>query len=105
MAALKPEEREKAYPDPAMFGELPATGFFVRHVRNLEMSNVEIATRAADARPAFWLHDVEGADFFRLRAPRGGAPAFHLREVKDFRSFGSQHLADVTLEGVEERTV
>jgi hypothetical protein len=37
-----------------MFGDLPASGFFARHIRNLEMSNVEIATRAADHRPAFW---------------------------------------------------
>ena len=55
MAALDPEERETAYPDPKMFGELPATGFFVRHARNIEMSNVEIAARTADARPALWL--------------------------------------------------
>jgi len=82
-----------------------ATWIDVRHVRNLEMSNVEIATRAADARPAFWLHDVAGADSFRLRVPAGGAPAFNLRQVKDFRSFGSRHLADLALEDVAERTV
>jgi polygalacturonase len=103
MAALDPEERESAYPDPGMFGKLPATGFFLRHVRNLEMSNVEVATRAADARPAFWLKDVVGADFFRLRVPQGAAPAFDLHQVKEFRSFGSRHLADVTLESVDER--
>jgi polygalacturonase len=105
MAALDPEERETAYPDPTMFGPLPASGFFVRHVRNLEMSNVEIATRAADARPAFWLRDVEGADFFRLRLLQGSAPAFDLRQVKDFRTFGSRQMADLTLENVHERKV
>ena len=49
-----------------MFGELPATGFFIRHVRNVELSNVEIQTAKPDARPAFWLQDVTGADFFRF---------------------------------------
>jgi hypothetical protein len=88
-----------------MFGDLPATGMFARHVRNLEVSNVEIAARAADARPVFWLKDVVGADFFRLRVPRDSAPAFDLREVKDFRSFGSRALPDVTLESVEERKI
>ncbi len=101
MAALEPPEREVAYPDPNMFGDLPATGFFVRHVRNLEMSNVEIVARAADARPAFWLKDVAGADFFRVRVPQGTAHAFDLRQVKEFRSFGSRQLADLTLDSVD----
>jgi polygalacturonase len=103
MAALEPEEREAAYPDPFMFGELPATGFFLRHLRNLEMTNVEIVTRSADARPAFWLKDVERADFFRLRLPQGSAPAFDLRQVKDFRSFGCRQLADVVLDSADSR--
>jgi polygalacturonase len=105
MAALEPEENEAKYPDPHMFGDLPASGFFIRHLRNVEMSNVEIATRDADARPAFWLHDVDGADFFRLRVPQGAAPAFDLRQVKGFRSFGSRQMADLTLESVDSRKV
>jgi len=96
-AALNPEEKEAAYPEPNMFGDLPATGFFLRHIRNLEMSNVEIQTRTPDPRPAFWLNDVDGADFFRLRVPSGAAPAFDLTSVKNFRHFGSQHLPDKTL--------
>ena len=105
MAALEPAEREAAYPDPHMFGDLPATGLFARHVRNLEVSNVEIATLEADARPAFWLNDVEGADFFRVRQPEGSAPAFDLRRVKEFRSFGSRRMADVTLDSVDQRKI
>lgn len=105
MAALQPEEREAEYPDPDMFGDLPACGFFVRHVRNLEMTNIEIATHTADVRPAFWLRDVVGADFFRVRVPQGKTPVFDLRLVKDFRCFGSRQMADVTLESVEERKV
>ena len=98
MVALDPPEKEASYPDPGMFGPLPATGFFLRHIRNLEMSNVEIATQSPDLRPAFWLKEVEGADFFRIRVPRNasGDPvaAFDLRGVTDFRHFGSQFLPD-----------
>ncbi len=104
MATLDPEERADAYPDPRMFGDLPATGLFARHVRNLEVSNVEIATRAADARPAFWLKAVEGADFFRVRVPEG-AVAYALKEVKAFRSFGAARLEDVRFASVAERTI
>ena len=94
MAALQPPENEAKYPEPEMFGPLPASGFFFRNLRNLEVSNVEIATETPDARPAFWLKAVEGADFFRVRVPRSPAPVFDLQNVKDFRVFGSQFVAD-----------
>lgn len=100
MAAIYPPEEAARYPEPNMFGDLPASGVFLRHVRNVGVSNVEIATRSPDGRPAFWLEDVDGADFFRVRVPKG-APAFDLRKVKNFRSFGSQFLQDVVIESVE----
>ena len=99
IAKRQPPELEKAYPEPTMFGDLPATGLFVRHVRNLEVSNLEVITEDADARPAFWLMDVDGADFFRVRVPRQSvAPSFNLSEVKDFRVFGSMYLKDAAYE-------
>src|SRR5204862_7738 len=39
-AALEPAEKETDYPEPAMFGEIPAYGFFIRHVRGIEMNDV-----------------------------------------------------------------
>jgi hypothetical protein len=102
-AALQPPENETKYPDPEMFGQIPACGFFLRHMKNLEMSNVEIATEARDPRAAFWLKDVEGADFFRVRVPKGGGPAFDLTAVKDFRHFGSQFVADFANANVDSK--
>uniref|UniRef100_UPI0035CB9059 rhamnogalacturonidase n=1 Tax=uncultured Sphingomonas sp. TaxID=158754 RepID=UPI0035CB9059 len=98
MAALTPPLAELAYPEPTMFGDLPATGFFIRDARNIELSNVEVAVEAADPRPAFRLEDVDGADFFRVHTPRGG-PGFSLARVRDFRSFGSRTLDDQRLAG------
>jgi len=94
-AALEPPEKENAYPEATMFGTLPARGFFLRHARNLEFSNIEIATAKPDERPAFWIHDVEGIDLFRVKAGKNTA-AYSLRDVKDFRSFGSRDLPDKT---------
>jgi polygalacturonase len=95
IAMRQPPELEKAYPEPPMFGDLPATGLFVRHVRNIEVSNLEVMTETADARPAFWLMDVDGADFFRVKVPRMSmAHAFRLQNVKEFRVFGSKYLKD-----------
>ncbi len=104
MAALQPPVKDNAYPDPAVFGQLPATGLYMRHVRNVEVGNVEIATESADARAAFCLQDVEGADFFRVRVPRG-APAFELRAARDFRVFGSVAVPDMRLDTAESRKI
>ena len=106
MAAANPPENAEKYPDPRMFGDLPATGIFARHVRNLELSNVEIATEREDARPAFHLEDVDGADFFRLKFPhRRQAGQFRLKGVKDFRVFGCRHYPDATVEQADDRLV
>lgn len=83
MAALRPPENEAGYPEPNMFGDLPATGFFVRHARNVELDGIEVRLLAPDARPAIWMHDVDGARLSRLRLPRSKA-SFQLEAVRDF---------------------
>lgn len=75
MAAIRPPENELGYPEATMFGDLPASGLFMRHMRNVEVSNVEVRVEAPDPRPAFWLEDVVDARFSRLRTPPG-APIF-----------------------------
>ena len=105
LAARKPPENEDHYPEPTMFGELPACGLFIRNVRNLEASNVEIATEKPDARPAFWLNNVDGADFFRIKTPRNVAPVFRLQQVEDFRSFGCKPLADAFFAHSDQRDI
>jgi polygalacturonase len=103
LAKRQPPAEEEKYPEPTMFGELPAHGFFIRHARNIEMSNVEIATGRADARPAFWMQDVAGADFFRLKVPKG--TAYALDRVSSFRSFGARSMPDVSFEKLQSRTI
>jgi polygalacturonase len=91
-AARQPPENVNGYPEADMFGILPACGFFLRNARNLEFSNIEIATEKEDARPAFWAENVDGFDCFRVRV--GRSLAFSLSSVRDFRSFGSKDVAD-----------
>jgi hypothetical protein len=73
-------------------------------VKNLEVSNFAVEVRAADARAAFWLKDVAGTDFFRVRVPEGAA-AFELRDCTGFRSFGAARLEDTKLATVDTRTL
>ena len=53
------DEKEKEYPESTMWGNLPARGFFVRHARNIQFSNVVVQTEQADVRPDFVRVDVE----------------------------------------------
>ncbi len=108
MAAVHPPEfsEDEPYPDPDMFGDIPASGFFLRHIDNLEMTNVEIAFKQPDARPVFWMDHVEGVDLFRVKTPKVlKAPVFAMRDVKDFRVAGSRHVSDSTIESAAEKTL
>jgi Pectate lyase superfamily protein len=96
-------EIEEAYPDLNRFGQTSSHGFFVRHVKRLAMSHIEIAPLNADPRPAFWLEDVQRADFFAISAPP--QPNFALRNVTDFRILWSRPAADVTLQHVIDQTL
>jgi polygalacturonase len=103
-AALEPPERETNYPEPSMFGVIPAYGLFVRHVKGLAMNDVEVRYLNEDQRPAFVLNDVKGADFFQVRAQkRRNAPTFVLKNIEDFSVQQSFPVANVRLERVELR--
>ena len=85
-----------------MFGELPAYGFFIRHVKALQMNDVEVSYLKEDARPPFVMNDVKGADFFRLRAQHGAnVPIFALKEIEGFSVQQSWPLPDTRLERVD----
>jgi len=104
-AKVQVPELEDGYPEPGRFGTIPATGFFMRHMRNVEMSHVEIANAAADARPAFYLNNVERADFFAVTAPRNADGAFALYDVKDLRIGWSRAAADTTLSSIDKKVL
>ena len=103
-AALEPPEKEDTYPEPSMFGELPAYGFFIRHVKGLQLSDVEVSFIKDDARPAFVINDVKGMDFVRLRAQHGAdVPTFSLQNIEGFSIQQSWPLADARFEKVDRK--
>ncbi len=106
MTAVNPPEQETGYPDPGRFGVTPSHGFYLRHVKNIDMSNIEIAPAAEDLRPAFALDEVQGADFFRVKAPTAsGVPMFALNRVKDFSVSASKLVPDIKIEQADRRTL
>jgi len=53
-------EVEDQYPECAMFGTLPAYGFFIRHAKNVRLRDVELTCAIPDPRPPVVTIDVEG---------------------------------------------
>ena len=88
-------ERENGYPEPGMLGPLPTYGFYFRHLNRLEMSHVEVAPVAPDARPAIYLDDVHRADFIAITAP-STPPAFSFNKSTDIRVLLSRAAPDST---------
>ena len=99
------DEKERAYPEATMWGNLPAKGFFVRHARNVHFENIEIQTKQPDARPDFVQIDAEGwgdqgdgtyinpvlnADFSDPDVIRAGAKYYMV--ASDFHFLGMQVL-------------
>jgi polygalacturonase len=97
-------EREKEYPEPSMFGMMPAYGFFLRHVKGIELHNVEVGFIKEDRRPAFVLDTVKAVDFQHVKAQKAsGVPAFVLLHVEDFSVHGSPLTPDAHLDKVERK--
>ncbi len=97
-------EREKEYPEPSMFGILPAYGFFFRHARGIELENVEVGFLQEDRRPAFVLQYVAGAELLHVRAKRApDASTVVLLNAADIAIHGSPPLPDGRIAHADRR--
>lgn len=70
-------EMPREYPEPSLFGVLPAYGLYARHVNGLSVSNVTFKFKVEDGRPAVVLDDVSNAKFAAFTADvKSGVPHF-----------------------------
>ncbi len=101
-----PPEQEKGYPEPSMFGLLPASGMFVRHAKNLTVDQLDVSYAKEDMRPAIVLIDVEGIQFTNGKAQRSaGTPFFALRGVKAFSAQNCTGLANTQRANTENESL
>ncbi|MDR3260237.1 MAG: glycoside hydrolase family 28 protein [Tannerella sp.] len=85
-ALLLPPENEKIYPEPLMFGTIPASGFFIRHARNIELNQIHIDFLDRDFRPSLWLEDVQDLSLYNYQAKVEDGVKFAIRkEVENFK--------------------
>ena len=106
MAEINPPENETQYPEPAKMGEMPAYGFFLRHVNGIEFNNIDLHLMEADQRPPFVLHDVQNAKFSHVQADvTKGVPTMSLMEVQNLKLHESLSLPNKQYKKVEEKKI
>jgi hypothetical protein len=97
-------EREKEYPEPSMFGLLPAYGFYIRHAAGIQLSDVKVGYEKEDRRPAFVLDDVKGADFHHVQAQTAsGVPGYVLLNVENLTFDHAAPAADGHIEKIARK--
>lgn len=79
LVAKEVPERADAYPESRMFGDLPAYGFYCRHVRGLRISDLRVRTLEPDARHAVVCDDVHGLEVNGLNSESSPGAAAVLR--------------------------
>ena len=75
-------ELPAGYPEYRMFGVLPASAFYCRHVKNLRLLNTWVAFEREDLRPALVCEDAVELRVSDLAAPNSN-PMLVLRDVRD----------------------
>ena len=99
-------ELEDNYPEPTMFGSLPAYGMYVRHARGVSMDHMDLSLMKSDPRPPILMVDVAGAQFehMRVQAERG-VPIFKLNKVTDFSVKNFTGLTDIHRDTVDQESI
>ncbi|HEU5124741.1 MAG TPA: glycoside hydrolase family 28 protein [Verrucomicrobiae bacterium] len=81
-AAREPKELGTGYPEPKNLGTMPAYGLFARHVRNLELANINLSFENEDLRPAMVCVDVDGLEIDNFKAQLAKSPQTQSRPVR-----------------------
>ncbi|HVY94585.1 MAG TPA: hypothetical protein VHA14_17610, partial [Bryobacteraceae bacterium] len=97
-------EREKEYPEPSMFGLLPAWGFFIRHANGVQMDHIDLSFQKEDKRPAFVIDQAQGIELDHIKAQKAaGVPSFVLLNTGDFALRESAPFADTVIPKAERK--
>lgn len=83
----KVPEQTSSYPDFSMFKELPAWGLYIRHAKNITVSNLKLTAEKKDYRTAIVLDDVHQSSFtgLNVKEPSKKKP-LHAHRSTDIKS-------------------
>jgi len=89
-------EDEKGYPEPTVWKNLPASGLFVRHVKNISLSNIVFDSVTADVRPAVIGVDVDNISISGVKNKRDNKQLqFQFTNVKNVITTSSPDIKKV----------
>jgi len=91
-------ETPESYPECTIFGNLPAYGFYGRHVNGLTLHNIDLRWATTEARPALICDDVRNLQVHGLTAQTmaDGAPMVILDNVHDALFWGCRPLTNAS---------
>jgi len=97
-------ENENKYPEPGMFGVSPAYGLFVRHAKDISISDVEFKFMEPDYRPGLIFDDVDGVDLRNVAIQQTeNSRAIVLKNINNFNILQSEGFEDLKLKNIEQR--
>jgi len=67
LAQKEMDEKINSYPEGTMWGSMPVSGFYVRHVKGLQMSDIKVIVEENDMRPMMKFDDVTDLFFENLQ--------------------------------------
>lgn len=82
---LKVPELEKEYPAPDRWRNLPSSGFFIRHVNDIRLSDISLSSAAADPRVPVIADDVDNLQISGLQSGRPDTEDVQLFRVRSFK--------------------
>ncbi len=92
-------EKAADYPDPTMFGELPAFGMYLRHAAGVTLRDVHLEGADGDARPALVADDVEN---LKVLSPRASSYRLHNVRSTQVLDFGGRERVRITGKSTRE---
>lgn len=97
-------EYEKDYPEPYRWKIMPSYGFFIRHVNNLKMHDVQISYMKDEPRLPFILDDVKDAILYDIQAQKAaGVPVMMMNKVQNIGIQRVQGVKDIVIKNAAKR--
>jgi polygalacturonase len=67
-------EDEKGYPEPTVWKNLPVYGLFMRHIKNISITDLSLVSMQYDPRPAFAAIDIDHLSMAQVKVENSSSP-------------------------------
>jgi hypothetical protein len=97
-------EYVKSYPEPDSWKVMPSYGFYIRHVKDLKMHDIQVSYLKDDYRPPFILDDIKDAILYDIQAEKNtSTSSFILKNVEDIHISQANNVKDAFFEKTQKK--